>query len=213
VIARRTFLVLAFVAGVVAGIAYWLDSRRVPLVVAARAIESESVLDDGDLATMDVPPDAVPPDAIMDRADAVGRTVHASLGAGQLLLRAALDGPPGFRSGLRPAPGWRAVALPVSPALALGGAITPGVRVDVVAVPLSGRAPSDRGPERLATGLVVLDVRSESGGPFVEPGSRDGGAALTNARLGSVVVAVPADDDLLVAERIATSTFVLFRSR
>ncbi|HYY54648.1 MAG TPA: flagella basal body P-ring formation protein FlgA, partial [Candidatus Dormibacteraeota bacterium] len=132
VIARRTFLVLAFVAGVVAGIAYWLDSRRVPLVVAAREIESESVLDDGDLATMDVPPDAVPPDAIMDRADAVGRTVHASLGAGQLLLRAALDGPPGFRSGLRPAPGWRAVALPVSPALALGGAITPGVRVDVV---------------------------------------------------------------------------------
>jgi pilus assembly protein CpaB len=213
VIARRTLLALALLAGIVAGMAYWLDARRVALVVAARTIESESVLDEADLGTMDVPIGAAPADVVIDRAEAIGRTVHARLDPGQLLLRAALEGPPGFRSGLEPPPGWRAVALPVSPALALGGAIAPGVRVDVVAVPVSGRAPADRGPERLAAGLLVVDVRSESGGPFVEPGSRDGAAALTNARLGSIIVAVPADDDLLVAERIATSTFVLFRSR
>ncbi|HKW79219.1 MAG TPA: RcpC/CpaB family pilus assembly protein [Candidatus Limnocylindria bacterium] len=212
-IARRTLLVLALLAGITAGVAYWLDTRRVPLIVAARAIESETVLEERDLGTMDVPVDVVPADAVMDRGEALGRTVHARLHAGQLLLRAVLDEAPGFRSGLRPAPGWRAVALPVAPALALGGAIVPGVRVDVVAVPLAGRAPADRGPERLATGLLVLDVRSESGGPFVEPGSRDGSAALANARLGSVIVEVPAEDDLLVAERIATSTFVIFRSR
>ena len=212
-IARRTLLALALVSGLIAGVAYWLDARRVPLVVAARPIESESVLGDADLGTMDVPPDAVPIDAIVDRGAVLGRTIHARLEPGQLLLQSALDGAAGFRSGLRPEPGWRAVALPVSPALALGGAIVPGIRVDVVAVPLSGRAPADRGPERLAAALLVLDVRSEAGGPFVEPGSEQGSAALANARLGSVIVAVPADDDLLVADRIATSTFVLFRSR
>lgn len=212
-IGRRALLALALLAGVIAGMGYWLDARRVPLVVAARTVEAESVLDDSDLGTMEVPVDAVPADAIADRAEVVGQVVHGRLEAGQLVLRASLEAPAGFRSGLRPAAGWRAVALPVSPALALGGAIVPGVRVDVVVVPIAGRAPPDRGPERLAAGLLVLDVRSESGGPFVEPGSSQGSGALANARLGSVIVAVPADDDLLVAERIATSTFVLFRTR
>jgi len=212
-IGRRALLVLALIAGVIAGASYWLDARRVPLVVAARPIEAESVLDDSDLGTMEVPADSVPADAIVDREAAVGQVVHGHLEAGQLLLRASFEAPPGFRSGLRPAAGWRAVALPVSPGFALGGAIVPGVRVDVVVVPVAGRAPPDRGPERFATGLLVLDVRSESGGPFVEPGSRQSSAALANARLGSVIVAVPADDDVLIAERIATSTFVLFRTR
>jgi pilus assembly protein CpaB len=212
-IARRTLLALSLLAGLVAGVAYYVDARRVPVVVAARTLEAETVLSDTDLTTMDVPPDAVPEDAVVERGELVGRVIHARLDAGQLLLRASLDAPAGFRSGLLPAPGWRAVALPVAPALALGGAIVPGVRVDVVAVPVAGRAPSDRGPERLATGLLVLDVRSENGGPFIEPGSGQGGAALANARLGSVIVAVPADDDLVIADRIATSTFVLFRSR
>ena len=211
-IPRRVLLALALASGVVAALAYWYDSRRVGIVVAARAIEGETALAPADLSSMEVSSGAIPPDAIVDAAEAVGRVVHARLDPGQLVLRSSFDAPAGFRSGMRPPLGWYAVALPVSPAVALGGAIAPGMWVDVVAVPAqSPRASPDRGPERIASGLLVLDVRSESGGPFVEPGTEKSGA-FANARLGSVVVAVPASEDLRLAERIATSTFILFRS-
>jgi hypothetical protein len=55
---------------------------------------------------------------------------------------------------------------------------------------------------------MVLDVRGENGGPIVAGGqARQGTAALE--RLGSVVVALSPADELRVADRIATSTFVL----
>lgn len=212
-IARRVLLALAIAAGVVAAGAYALDARRVTLVVAAHDLEAGTVLAGDDLASMAVPAASVPSNALTDASALVGRTTHVRLGAGQLLLRDTFEDVAAFRSGLRPPPGSRAVALPVSPALALGGALAPGMRVDVVAVPVAGRAPADRGPERLGSSLLVLDVRSEAGGPFVEPGSEKGNAAYANARIGSVVVAVPADEDLRVAERIATSTFILLRPR
>ncbi len=210
-IPRRVLLAIALASGLVAALAYWYDTRRVAIVVAARAIEAESVVAPSDLASLELPPAAVPASALLDPADAVGHTVHARLDPGQLLLRSSFEAPAGFRSGIRPPIGWHAVALPVSPAVALGGAIAPGMRVDVVAVPVSGRAPADRVPERIANGLLVLDVRSESGGPFVEPGLEKSGA-FANARLGSVVVAVPPSEEVRLAERIATSTFILFRA-
>lgn len=211
IVPRRIALAVALGCAAIAGIAYWLDARRVPVVVAARVIASESTLVADDVATVALPPDAVPHDALGDVADAVGRTVRATLAPGQLVLGAVFEGEAGFRSGIRPPAGWRVVALPASPATALGGAIAPGMRVDVVAVPIAGRAPANRGVERLGAQLLVLDVRSESGGPFVEPGTGRANA-FANARLGSVVVAVPPQDDLRFAERIATSTFIVFRS-
>ncbi len=210
-IPRRLLLAVALACGAVAALAYWYDTRRVAVLVAARVIEAESRLTAADVATMELPPASVPASALLDPADAVGRIVHARLDPGQLLLRPSFDAPAGFRSGIRPPLGWHAVALPVSPAVAVGGALAPGMRVDVVAVPVSGRAPADRQAERIASGVLVLDVRSESGGPFSEPGSEKSGS-LVNARLGSVVVALPPSEDVRVAERIVTSTFILFRS-
>ena len=55
---------------------------------------------------------------------------------------------------------------------------------------------------------TVLDVRGENGGPFV-PAGVSRAAAATIDRLGSVVVALAPIDELRVADRIATSTFVL----
>ncbi len=210
-IPRRLLLAIALASGAVAALGYWYDTRRVAIVVAARPIEAESVIAPGDLASLELPPSVLPANALLDAADAVGRVVHLRLDPGQLLLRSSFDAPAGFRSGVRPPIGWHAVALPVSPAVALGGAIAPGVRVDVVAVPVSGRAPADRVPERIASGVLVLDVRSESGGPFIEPGTEKSGA-FANSRLGSVVVAVLPSEEVRLAERIATSTFILFRS-
>jgi pilus assembly protein CpaB len=210
-IARRTLLAVAIAAGLIAALAYWFDARRVAVLVAARTLAAERVVLAEDLGTLQLPLDAVPSDALVDPGEAVGRTIHTRLDAGQFVLRGAFAAPPGFRAGVAPPLGWHAVALPVSPAVALGGAIAPGMRVDVIAVPVSGRAPADRAPERIASGVLVLDVRSEAGGPFSEPGSEKAGV-FANAQLGSVIVAVPAADDVRLAERIATSTFILFRS-
>jgi Flp pilus assembly protein CpaB len=93
--------------------------------------------------------------------------------------------------------------MPVS---AVGGAVSPGARVDVIAVPLIGRAPAGRTVELLLADALVLDVRSESGGAYLQR-RQDG--AVTADRIGSVIIAISPSDEIRLADRIATSTFVL----
>ena len=101
--------------------------------------------------------------------------------------------------------------IPISPmqhmpiALA-GGAIAPGARVDVLAVPLVGRAPAGRTVELLAAEALVLDVRSEVGTPYI-PRRQVTTSAFD--RIGSVIIAISPADEIRFADRIATSTFVL----
>jgi Flp pilus assembly protein CpaB len=89
---------------------------------------------------------------------------------------------------------------------AVGGAISPGARVDVIAVPVIGRAPAGRTVELLAADALVLDVRSESGAPY-QPRRPDATVAVD--RIGSVIIAISPSDEIRFADRIATSTFVL----
>src|SRR5256712_13748945 len=60
----------------------------------------------------------------------------------------------------------RAVALPMGGGQAVGGALVPGARVDVLAVPVGGRAPAGRATELLAQAAIVLDVRADTGAPY-----------------------------------------------
>jgi Flp pilus assembly protein CpaB len=210
VIPRRFFAAAALLCGVVAGLAYYLDARRVSVLVASRPIPSEAILAADDLRRVEVPLEVAPRDVVVSESEAVGRPIHAPLAPGQFVVTTLFEGAPGFRAAMPTAAGWRAVALPVSAATALGGAIAPGIRVDVVSVPIADRSPPGRAVERVATGVSVLDVRSDTGGPFAEPGAENG--PLSNSRLGSVIVAVPAADEIRFAELIATSTLVLFRS-
>jgi Flp pilus assembly protein CpaB len=99
--------------------------------------------------------------------------------------------------------------LPVSSAShAVGGAIVPGARVDVIAVPVAGRAPGGRTVELLLQGAMVLDVRSETGSPYVAAVPK-GSLSGVGERMGSVVVAIDSLDEVRFADRIVTSTFVL----
>jgi hypothetical protein len=100
----------------------------------------------------------------------------------------------------------RAVAVPVSAVNAVGGGVVPGSRVDVLAVPILGRAPAGRTVELLASAALVLDVRGESGAAFTP---RDPKTAMSADRIASVVIAIAANDETRFADRIATSTFVL----
>lgn len=202
---RNVSLGVAILAGILSAVLYYASAQRVSVVVAARDLETTMPLADGDLATRAFPADAVPAGAVREPAAAFGRFLRAPLGAGQLVLAGSLaDDAALFASGIQPPTGMRAIALPVSASTALGGALAPGLRVDVIAVPISGKAPASRGVELVASRAVVLDVRSETGQALTRPQAR---GALD--RLGSIVIAIAPSDELRLAERIPTSTFVI----
>jgi Flp pilus assembly protein CpaB len=203
-IARRSLLILALVAGGIAGTLYYIGAQRVPMVVAAQNVAAIRPLTALDLA---VRPDALPAGAISSVDDAIGRVPTAPLWEGQpLVLHALADDAANFHTGLTLRPGERAVAIPVVAVSAVGGAVAPGARVDVLAVPLIGRAPAGRTVELLAAEALVLDVRSESGAPYL-PRRQDGTSPIE--RIGSVIIAISPADEIRFADRIATSTFVL----
>ncbi|MGH2472364.1 MAG: Flp pilus assembly protein CpaB [Candidatus Limnocylindria bacterium] len=209
-IGRRALFVLALAAGLLAGTLYYLGAQRSPVVIAARDLDATHPLVAEDLAILSIPADAVPAGALADPSGALGKVPRAPLWRGQVVLGPALsDQAASFHTGLALPKGMRAVALPVSSAAqAVGGAIVPGVRVDVIAVPVVGRAPGGRTVELLLQDTMVLDVRSETGSPYGAAISK-GPISSLGERIGSVVVAIDSLDEVRVADRIVTSTFVL----
>jgi Flp pilus assembly protein CpaB len=206
-IARRSLLVVAIVAGCVAGALYYIGAQRVAMVVAARDLALIRPLTEEDVEVRSVPPDALPAGAVARVEDVIGRVPMAPLWRGQPLVAQALaDDAAVFHTGLMLRPGERAVAIPVAAVSAVGGAIAPGARVDVLSVPLIGRAPAGRAVELLAADALVLDVRTDSGAPYV-PRPRD--STLAVDRIGSVIIAISPSDEIRFADRIATSSFVL----
>lgn len=206
-IPRRSLLVLALIAGSIAGALYFIGAQRVPMVVAAQDVPAIRPLTPLDVEVRSVPPDALPAGAIASVDDVIGRVPLTPLWRGQPFVAHALaDDAVVFHTGLTLRPGERAIAIPVGAVSAVGGAISPGARVDVLAVPLVGRAPAGRTVELLAAEVLVLDVRAESGAPYV-PRPRD--AALAIDRIGSVIIAISPSDEIRFADRIATSSFVL----
>jgi len=209
VIGQRVLLAVALVCGAIAGTIYYASLQRVSVVVAAHALDADRPIAAGDLTTAALPPDAVPAGALRSTDDAVGRVPRAPQWPGQILVAPAIAAAAAaFHSGLVPAAGQRAVAIPVTPSQAIGGAIVAGARVDVIAVPVAGRAPAGRITEIVAANATVLDVRGENGGPFLLPTTARAGAASVD-RLGSVVIALAPLDEVRVADRVATSTFIL----
>lgn len=201
---RNVTLGAAVLAGLLSAVLYHASAQRVPVVVASRDLDTATALVESDVVTRSFPADAVPAGAVRGTGDAVGRFLRAPMAAGQLVLAASLaDDAAVFTSGIVPPTGMRAIALPVTAATALGGALVPGVRVDVIAVPQSGKAPAGRGVELIASRSIVLDVRTENGQsvPARSRGALD--------RLGSIVIAIAPSEELRVAERIPSSTFVI----
>jgi len=210
-IGQRALVALALVAGALAGLLYYVGAQRSPIVVAARDVDATHPLVADDLTIVSIPADAVPAGALVDTRAAVGKLPRAPLWRGQVILDPALsDDAASFHTGLALPVGLRAVALPVSSAAqAVGGSIVPGARVDVIAVPVAGRAPAGRTTELLLQGAMVLDVRSEAGSPYGTAAISKTVASSFNERIGSVVVAIDPLDEVRFADRIATSMFVL----
>jgi Flp pilus assembly protein CpaB len=209
-IGRHALVVVALAAGALAGSLYYISAQRSPVVVAARDVDATHPLVADDLTIVSISADAVPTGALDDARAALGKVPRAPLWQGQVVLGPALaEDAASFHTGLALPAGMRALALPVSSAAhAVGGAIVPGTRVDVVAVPVVGRAPGGRTTELLLQAAIVLDVRSETGLPYGAASSKNP-ISSSAERIGSVVVAIDPLDEVRFADRVATSMFVL----
>jgi Flp pilus assembly protein CpaB len=208
VIPRRWLLAVAIACGLTSGVVFYVATARADVVVATRDVEVPRALTADDVEVRSLSLDLVPEDAARRTEDVVGLVPRAPLMRGQLVLvRGLAEEAADFRSGATLPVGARAIALPVAATAAVGGAVVPGARVDVLAVPVLGRAPAGRTTELLVSAALVLDVRGESGAPYLATATRPAGAAPD--RIASVVLAIDAAEEVRFADRIATSTFVL----
>ena len=203
---RRALFALAIVAGFLAASLYYASTRSTDVVVMARDVTEPRALVAEDVAIHTIAAELAPDDAMHDLGTAVGLTPRAPMLRGQIVFASALTVDAVELRGWSLERGMRAVALPLRVTEALGGAIAPGARVDVLALPISGRAPADRTAEVLITDAPVLDVRGEGGAPYVARETKNG---LVADRIASVVIAIAAVDEARFADRLATSTFVL----
>ena len=207
-IPRRWLFALAIAAGCLAAGLYYAATQRADVVIVARDIDVPRAITREDVEVRTLSAELVPTDAARRIEDVIGLVPRAPLLRGQLVLtRALAEELADFRSGLSLPSNFRAVAIPVTAVGAVGGAIVPGSRVDVLATPVLGRAPAGRATELLVSGAMVLDVRGESGAPFVPRDQKS--ATLSGDRIASVVLAIALADEVRFADRIATSTFVL----
>ena len=205
---RRMLFAIAVVAGCLAAALYYGATRRADVVVMARDMTELRALTRDDIEVRTISEELVPEDAIRAVDQALGSVPRAPLARGQLVLVHAIGSEAAdFRSGQSLEEGARGIAIPVTAVAAVGGAVIPGARVDVISVPIAGRAPADRPAEVLLTSALVLDVRGESGAPFAQRETRSSGASTD--RIASVVIAVTFVDEARVADRLPTSTFVL----
>lgn len=213
---RTVYVVIFAIASLVAAGAYYLAQPRSEVVRARTDIPVFALVAADMVELVRVSPGDRPPDAATSTAEVVGQYAAMPILAGQYVDRRALEPTPGAQSFGFGAPlpaGHVAFALPVEPAQAVGGALSPGARVDVVAVPNELRtlpADAEQTPEAvvLGQGLTVLALRTVEGQTLTRGGDPDRVAALP-PRLGSVVVAVPAEDLPDYASAVLSSTIYL----
>ncbi len=225
---RTIFVGTSLVLALVAGSLYYAHTRQVPAVVAAQDLKIGTRISENQLQLRQVHPNAIPAGAVHSTEAAVGRYVTFPILAGQYVpARAIADRPASaIGNGIDIPHGYRVISIPISPAMAVGGALRPGDYVDVFAVSTTAagtsvRAPtgsaavqsagggvSDSGPaEVVGRHVLVLGLRSDQGAPLDEalPGNR--GLNFTTAKVGSLLLAIPPQDAARYSAAAAGATF------
>ncbi len=225
---RRTiYLSLFLLLALSAGLLTLHAQRTTAVLVATHDVRAGQQVAAGDVEVRRVHVDSVPADALLGADDAVGSYVAWPLTAGEPVLSRMVRRE---RSGITLTAavtvpdGYRAIAVPVLPAGAVGGMLSPGDHVDVYATPLAGHnadAPASRasslgdGREAdaatvLGRDLLVLQLRSDQGQPLDDGADQSvHGLNFGVGKLGSVVLAVPADEVSRFAGAAAADTIYL----
>jgi Flp pilus assembly protein CpaB len=153
--------------------------RTVAVHTAARDLPAGHVVTGTDLATTWINASAAVVDRLLEPGDlpVTGRVLRFPVRRGELVAANALGSS---------APRGREITVPVSPDHALGGALEPGDRVDVL-------ASFDKGTEAAKTLTVAADAQ------VVDVIHADGLFGQQEGELAALTLAVPRDDVVLVA--------------
>lgn len=214
---RPAYIAIFVVASLVAAGVFWFAQPRAEAVRARTDIAVLTPITADMVELVQVPPAARPADAATSLDSVVGQYAAAPILAGQYLDTRSLEATPGQRTfgfGAALPPGHVAFALPVEPGQALGGALTAGALVDIVAVPNTLRqatAPAEDQPEAvvLGEGLVILALRTGEGQALTDADADSARTTALPPKLASVVVAIPADELPDYATAVLTSTIYL----
>ncbi len=221
---RRTAYFLIFlIAGLATAAIFYVSQPGVEIVRAQSDIAPLTQITADMLDTVRVAPADAPSDAAHSVADVVGQYTSVPILAGEDVDPRVLERTPGqleFGFGAPLPAGTVAFALPLAdPAQAVGAALAPGAKIEVVAVPDALKTGADLGPAAgaaptpavMGQGVTVLALRTADGQPLTDPGPGSGNAnvPLVPPKLGSVVVAIPAAQVPAFAAAALDSTFYL----
>ncbi len=223
---RRTpYIVVFLIAGLVAAGVFVFAQPRTDIVRARVDVPALTQVSPDMVETMRVSPADAPANAAHSVDEVVGQYAALPILAGQTVDRRALERTPGQRAlgfGAPLAAGQVAFALPVDPSQAVGAALAPGARVDVIAVPnalKSGLTASDGASPAAAAvlgqGYLILALRTADGQPLTSGTNTTGSAALPllAPKLGSVVIAIPAEREAQFAGAALSASFYLALSQ
>jgi Flp pilus assembly protein CpaB len=224
---RTVYLVLFLLLAALAALLTLRAQRTVAVLVATHDVRAGTQIAASDVEVRREHEDSVPSGALVAPEDAVGQYATWPLTGGEPVLgRMVRHQRSGITlvSDVSVPDGYRAIAVPVQPAGAVGGMLSPGDHVDVFATPLPGHqagdatassreAPASGGGDdtvRLGEDLLVLQLRSDQGQPLDAGGDQSvHGLNFGSGKLGSVVLAVPADDVARYASAAASDTIYL----
>ena len=202
----RAVLLAAAIALAAAALLMFEAERRLDrALVLSRDVPPGSRLVAADIGSRAAPRGAIPPGAVRDPVDAVGRYARGPLSKGQYLVAGDLGAEAArslAESSFSFPAGWSLVALPIRFEYALGGALTPGQAVDIYAVAKRSGGPA----EILAPGARLVDVRSNDG---LSLALARGAEVDADEPVGSVLVAVPRALLAGIIARIEDFNFVL----
>ena len=210
---RAVYLSVFVVLSLAAGGIYYSYTRETTVVVAHGDLRVGSIVTEASVSVRRVHPGSVPVGTARRVSDVVGRYVAWPVLDGQYVSSRALtsnrtaliDG------GLTVPAGYHAISLPVTAAEAVGGVLRPGDFVDILAVAKNQLPGATAAPAQvLGRRLLVLGLRTDQGQPLDTggPGSVHG-LNFSNNRIGSVLLAVPTEDEEKYATAEASSQFTV----
>ena len=111
------------------------ESKEMRVLVAAKDISKGSTIDYDLLAFKVMPVNFVQPGVVTSKESAVGKTALATIMAGEQILRTKLIAPgTGLTLAVKTPPGKRAMTISLESVSAVGGMVSPGDHVDILAI-------------------------------------------------------------------------------
>jgi pilus assembly protein CpaB len=169
-----TTLAIAFLIAAICGfmvyrmvgthIAATRTEQTTRVVAAATDIKLGTILTPASLTTIDIT-GTLPPGAITDPKQAIGRGALTDIYQGEPLIQARLAAP-GSGGGLAPTipTGMRAIAVRVDQVVGVAGFVTPGMRVDVI---VTGTPPDATGSDQLSK-TILQNIQVLSAGTDIQ---------------------------------------------